>query len=257
MRFYLKLFILFTFFGFLSCDKEKIEIISDEPEIRTIPLENISRITNNSGLDVVLKQGTEKTAVLQGKSSLLDLIDLRQENISLYIEMKDSAIVDKAEVQLTITIATLERLSVMNMGNILLLSEFKVPELTIEARGSGEVRTPFTLEAGKLTISRDQTSVLDLNVLLDDLFINSLQDGFIIIKGRAERASINIDGNSILKAADLTTRETNITHVSRGRAEVLALEKLSGAIKSKGDLYYRGDPEILVELEGSGKLIPY
>ena len=83
------------------------------------------------------------------------------------------------------------------------------------------------------------------------------------LSGNVDFVNYYIEGSTNIKAANLSTKETVITHKSIGDCYVSVSELLEVYIYSTGNVYYSGSPEIHFEqvqnslMNAEGKLINY
>jgi len=94
-----------------------------------------------------------------------------------------------------------------------------------------------------------ELSEINLNVNLENLTISNNSDnlGYYIFSGKSTNVSINMNGSSIIKAIGLESDFCNIEQGSIGDCYVYVLQKLNVKFLTQGNVFLKGNAEILVD----------
>jgi len=128
----------------------------------------------------------------------------------------------------------------------------------LKISGSGNITVDSTLT----------TNRLDLKVLgSGSIWVNNLKTGYINThisgSGNINVAStdtittheILLDGSGNLNALNLPTQNLTIDILGSGSCNVNAITKLDVYIAGSGGVYYKGNPQIISNLQGTGKVV--
>ena len=85
-----------------------------------------------------------------------------------------------------------------------------------------------------------------------DLCINGLSK--ISMSGSARRAVIQLDGDSNIRAFDLTARDADVTISGLGSCEITAEQSLHAVIDGSGSITYGGSPAVSQQVDGLGSV---
>ena len=101
----------------------------------------------------------------------------------------------------------------------------------------------------------------EVNILLDNshfhFYNHKTTGGSYTFRGFSDRCIISGYYSARFVLSDLTSREMHINNSSIGDMHVNANELLEVEIHNKGNIYYSGSPEIVIDsISGSGKLFP-
>lgn len=126
--------------------------------------------------------------------------------------------------------------------------------LFAEVTGSGNLRVQDSLVTRELQIrSRGSGHVEVWGIGVIDSVIADMRDsGPVTLSGVAHHLSADIRGSGDLLATRLRTETADLTLRAGGSAEVHVSEVVTGWISGSGDVILTGDPDIDVEISGSG-----
>ena len=77
----------------------------------------------------------------------------------------------------------------------------------------------------------------------------------IALGGTAVNADFNLSGLGTIHAFNLLTRETKVTISGDALVETTVENKLDVNISGKGEVHYKGTPDITQEITGNGRVI--
>lgn len=122
--------------------------------------------------------------------------------------------------------------------------------------GSGKVYATGTIKTDKLLLDMwDGSEIIDLTVDVDTLFcFNHVGPGDVKVDGKAKYARFYSDGNGFAYADSLECNVTDVNWKGTGNCNVWCDSFLVVQIKYIGDVYYRGTPDTITYITGTGKI---
>ena len=205
-------------------------------------LNGFTKIEMENNVDIILKHGNQHQAIITCGKNLIDGIVTEVKDDVLYIRNKNKCnwIRDfKNKFTVEITYNQLEY---------------------IVTRGAGHVTCADTLKSPRFQVdSWNGTGVLDFIIDCNEVYFK-LHTGpaDIFASGKADIMYLYTAGNGFIKTAAVESDFTYVTTKSTGDCEVSAAKVLDVIIEYHGDIYYKGEPDIInTEITGSGKLIPF
>jgi hypothetical protein len=76
------------------------------------------------------------------------------------------------------------------------------------------------------------------------------------VAGSAQALHVSLKADALLRAADLSAAQADVTHMGLQDAQVQATERLTVVSTGGGVVYYRGKPHIQQEVTGNGDVRP-
>ncbi len=128
----------------------------------------------------------------------------------------------------------LNALEVNGSGNISLLSGFDQLQ-SVSISGSGEVSAMETFNA-------------------DKLFLDISGSGKLSAAGTAGQVNLDISGSGNIYCYGLEAQEVTCNISGSGNAFINVSRSLKGSISGSGTITYAGQPQISVDISGSGKI---
>jgi hypothetical protein len=204
-----------------------------------------SRITQHIGLNdfdgvslgldatVWIAQGSESDITINAQENILDELDLRVRNNTLFITT-DRCIWDHSPIEIFITIPEVKHLILSGAGQIVGENKFTSENIEILVSGSGSIA--LSLESGRV-----ESTITG--------------SGDLMLEGTANVASHRISGSGNLRAFDLKSTTAEIIVSGSGRAQVWVTNYLAVNISGSGQVFYHGTPTMDLNISGSGKVV--
>lgn len=126
--------------------------------------------------------------------------------------------------------------------------------LTIDHDGYGDVIGDL-LAVDSLLIDAEGASDYRLHFEGQYLFINSESHGDFSVGGTTDSLNIALKRFSSLHAFGLVAQEGRVLHQGEKDLEVHVQSSMKVIINSVGNVYYKGEPELIVERVASGEVI--
>ncbi len=212
----------------LSCIRVSSEVITDTRE-----LNNFNSVVMNTVGNLKITQGPEFEVRLTGPDNVVPLILMNAQNNVLNIS-SENCFNGSYELLVEVTAPAFEFLIMAGIGNIETTNAIAGEEITMQLTGIGDFNVSFDMEKIHTLISGQ---------------------GNINYSGTTDFHEIICNGQMTLKAYDLITNQTSIRLIGTGDSEVTANENLDVVIEGTGNVYYKGNPEVITLITGTGEVI--
>lgn len=187
--------------------------------------------------DVDLVAGKEGKITITGEENILS---------SIIVEVEDNAL--KIHVKKGINL----RPSVGKKVELTIPFE-KISELSLS--GSGDIRSKSPIKNDKFSTKLSGSGDIDLNVETNSFDFSLSGSGDIKLKGNSDNLIIKLSGSGDIEAANLKSKNANITVSGSGDVKVNCNENLTARVSGSGDIKYTGNPEKRdVKVSGSGSI---
>ena len=121
-------------------------------------------------------------------------------------------------------------------SNIQFETEIAVPEFRIENNAKGNI-------SGMKSVETDKMEIENTNA------------GNITLVGKIQKADMLLLGTGKLNLENCSIKNCKCEHSGAGDLYVYVTSKLDAKIFGKGNIYYMGEPKIISETPGTGRLI--
>jgi hypothetical protein len=198
-----------------------------------LDLDNFDKIELAMAARVILTQGDVQEVTFEGKSDILDEMNLDVRN-GKWIIRTDDCVRDVDNLTFYITTPYLERIALTSSGDIESTNTLLAHDLEIYNSGSGEI---------------------DLALEADDTDVDISGSGDVYVEGEADELNLDISGSGDFEGFNFACNRVDVRVSGSGDAEVRASNTLKVRISGSGDVSYKGEPTIEVTITGSGDLI--
>ncbi|WP_264524129.1 head GIN domain-containing protein [Flavobacterium sp. N502536] len=187
--------------------------------------------------DVDLVAGKEGKIIVKGEQNLL---------ASIKVEVEDNVLKVYTEKGVNLS---------PSLGKKI---EVTVPFETISAltlSGSGDVQSKDPIKSDKFLAKLSGSGNFNLAVNSTDLELNLSGSGDVSLKGNTANFVTKLSGSGDIDAANLKSKNTDVTISGSGDIRVNCTESLTGRVSGSGDIKYTGNPEKRdVKVSGSGSI---
>lgn len=193
---------------------------------------SFDKIDISGGFEVLLNQGSEEKLELEIDKNLIDFIETKVKNNTLYISSK-KPIGNAESLRIYITVVNVDE---------------------IEASGAIELKNKGTYKTDDLEIDISGAADVDLNLEVENLTMNMSGASETTLSGNANNFDIEISGAGDLDAKKLKTRNTTVDISGAGSAIVYAKKTLKIEVSGAGSVQYKGNPKIEKSISGAGSV---
>jgi hypothetical protein len=177
----------------------------------------------SSGIDVIIRQGDGESLEIEADDNLLEHI--KTEVVGNTLKIYTDKNIRRAK-------ARRAYLEYRELGSIRISS-------------AGDVTGENTLQTGTLSIDISSAGDLELDVQADEIYCDISSSGDVRLSGSADILEADLSSAGNLSAYELITRKCKVSCSSAGDARVYATEELDLRCSSAGNIYYRGDADLV------------
>lgn len=183
-----------------------------------------SGVRVSTGIDVFLTEGNDFNVTVEADENLMEVI---------LTELSGDMLVVKTD-RVNIRRAKSKKVHVT------------MPELTelkISSAGDCKGETPFTCDVLRLGIS--SAGDLSLEVDAEEIYLDISSSGDARISGSTDVLDVSLSSAGDLHAFDLIAKKVDVDVSSAGDARVFATKEISMNVSSAGNIYYKGDADVV------------
>jgi hypothetical protein len=224
--------IIFAFFAFSSC------VVSgqEDSDMRTIPVEEFSRIYVEGGYRVFLYQTSDPFLKIKAPTeSHIDALDIESSAHNLKLSVKRRQL-NLSRLELHIGFSNLEELHIS--GGVKLTTDGFVSMDNLRIFNEGAVNGDIKLKAGTVEVISNGASLFELS-------------------GVADKLIVRVAGAAHVNARELTAKEVVFRVEGLGFGSVHATDDLDVRIEGAGKITYKGKPNVRRVVEGLGSVVEY
>ena len=178
----------------------------------------------SSGIDVYLSEGKNFEVWVEADENLLEVIETELKGDMLVVGTDHVSIRKARSKKVHVTLPELESLKISSAGDC-------------------EGQTPF--HCGDLRLDISSAGDLTLEVEADRIDLDISSSGDARIAGKAGDFDVSLSSAGDLHAFDLVAGKVSVNVSSAGDDRVHATDEISMSASSAGNIYYKGDAEVV------------
>lgn len=259
---------------FVSCDNISCTDGDGNVVIQDRQVEQFTSVALQCEADIYVRPGETQSVDLIADENLLSSIETYVSGGTLYIDTKES--ICPTQLNLKIILPELKGIKILGSGSCTLDSATSCDKLILQVDGSGDMRILNELTANTLDLyingsgdTRIQKLIADIcnvdingsgdtevyDLAANMLYVNVNGSGDLAARGETKESRIKINGSGDTDLIEVKTEESNVGIYGSGNVRVWIIDLLQGIIEGSGDLYYKGNPYLDVDVYGSGDLV--
>ena len=125
---------------------------------------------------------------------------------------------------------------------------------SINASGAVSIKSPDVIKGSRLDIEVSGASVFDLEIDVDDLYLEASGACVITLEGRAKEQEVKTSGATTYSAYDLESDVADIRVTGAGTAKVSVKDKLDVRASGASSIRYRGNPSVNSDSSGASSI---
>jgi len=220
-----------------TCFKGTGDLVTEERDIAA----HVTSIVTADNIDVVITQSSEPSMTLKGGENLLPYIhtDVSGTVLSLSSDNRCGMFRDNTKpITLYLSIPNLTRIDYTGQGNITSTNRLHFPSFVFDSKtGTGSIN---------LTMTVNEMSILQHSGPAD-----------FSISGDVNNLYVYTSGNGWFYLDQLSSKSVHINHSGIGDVFVNVVDELSVELRSRGSVYYIGNPTVEVSPRiGEGNVLP-
>lgn len=222
---------------------------------REFDLRNFDEISSETVIDIEVVQGDQYKVVAEGHENIMSFLDLKVVNNRLYIDLTHGSF-SHFEMKIFITVPTLKEIEVESTGNIRIDGFSNLESLRVKSNSTGNIigDGEFVID-GDLEIISHSTGNIRLEAICHDIDVRSSSTGNVSIEGSCSYQNVSLSRTGNYNAFDLYSEECEVDINGTGDARVFADKQLDVTIRSVGNVYYKGRPDVNINDYSVGDLI--
>lgn len=185
----------------------------------------------------ILNNPFKNTIRTSGDGNLHQLIQISVENEVLTLKRKPGFEIVSQTEPLKVTLATKDLTEITlngDKGMITNMGAIEIPELKLTNSGNGK---------------------MELRVKVENLVLNTQNDGAITLEGNANTVKIKSESSGDINARELSAFFTEVDSSGSGNIYTNTVNGIDGSLNGRGNLYYRVTKTVNVTENSEGKVI--
>lgn len=115
----------------------------------------------------------------------------------------------------------------------------------LDANEGSEISSMHIINQPSLEVKTQEGAKINLLVDVKYLSVKAVSGGVIQLKGKAKNQQVEVNTGGIYRGYGLASEQAHIVSATAGIAEVSATDMLDAKVTFGGEIYYKGNPEIL------------
>jgi len=219
-----------------TCFKGSGDIVQEH----RIITKDVLNIVTEDNIDIIITQSNDPIMIIEGGENLLPYIntDVSGNVLSISSDNKCSMFRDNTiPITVYLSVPNLTRIDYAGQGNITSTNKLKFPFFVFDSRGgSGSIDLAMTV---------DNMSVVQHSGPADFHFSGSVNDLYVYTLG-----------SGWFHLEDFLVKDAHVNHSGIGDVFVNVKDELSVEMRSRGSVYYMGNPTVVVSPNiGEGSVV--
>ena len=202
----------------------------------TRPVSNFQAVVLSGIGDLQITQGQQESLEIEAEDNILEVIETRVENGTLYIGFRDGVvnIQPTKTIKYTLSVKDLTGLTSSGVGNIQ-VGDLKTSDLDVQISGVGSIKIA-SLEASSVAILISGTGSSEVG------------------GGKADKLKLESSGAGSFRAPDVQFAVADVSISGVGSARLWVTERLDVALSGTGSVEYYGSPVVTQLVTGLGSI---
>lgn len=226
---------IFTISTYAQDRKIKANGVVQEKNRRVQPYTKV--VLEGELLVEILNNPFKNTIRTTGDGNVHQLIQATSADGVLTIKRRPGFVIDNPTVPLKVSLTSQD-----------------IAEVTMIGDG-GVLTNMGALEVPKLTLTNTGKGKMDLRVRVEELLLNTENDGSITVEGNANTVRINSKSSGDIMMNELSNFFTEVASTGSGNIYTNTVNGIDGSLDGEGNLYYRFTKTVNVTENGEGKAI--
>lgn len=226
---------LFTITTYAQERKIKANGVVQEKNRRVQPYTKV--VIEGEVLVEILNNPFKNTIRTTGDGNVHQLIQATSADGVLTIKRRSGFVIDNPTVPLKVSLTSQDIAEITMVGNggvLTNMGAIQVPKLTLTNTGQGK---------------------MDLRVRVEELLLNTENNGEITVEGNANTVRINSKGSGDIVMNELSNFYTEVNSTGSGNIYTNTVNGIDGSLNGTGNLHYRFTKTVNVTENGEGKAI--
>lgn len=115
----------------------------------------------------------------------------------------------------------------------------------IDANEGSEITASHIINQPNLEVKTQEGAQINLLVDVKYLTVKSVSAGIVQLKGKVKNQQVETNTAGIYKGFNLVAEESYVVSATAGIAEISSTDLLDAKVSFGGEIYYKGNPEVL------------
>lgn len=237
--------------GITSCRKSVFINGNKNVRTQTRDLSSFSKLANNGSFEITIVEDTVSYVLIEAESNIIPYIETSIDNGALIIDNRET-VNPRRPMKLTVHTPEMEAIELNGSGNIF-TEAFVSESFSVVCDGSGNITTTSTCAEAYLRVNGSGN--ITANFLTENLDAEIHGSGNIKLYGAGTHSKMGIYGSGDINYYDYTQKYCSAVSDGSGNIYVQVSDGLDVKIFGSGSVYYKGNPLVNSEINGSGHLI--
>ncbi len=239
------------FLVIFSCSDERIN--GEGPVVSMdIDIDDFSSVSVALAANVIVSQEADTRLTIETHENLFDVIETVVVDGELRIST-DYNINNVRTMKIYVQADDFKKLSLSGAGEITIPNCIETDLLEVKLSGSGHIELCGVI--GELDVDITGSGTFDGEDLTLGSFVGYISgSGEFRASGISGVSSYVVAGSGDFRALDLPSETVNVNISGSGNVDTTVSELLDVRISGSGDVAYKGDPEVVSNIQGSGTI---
>ncbi|MCM2302721.1 MAG: DUF2807 domain-containing protein, partial [Flavobacteriaceae bacterium] len=115
----------------------------------------------------------------------------------------------------------------------------------IDANEGSEISAAHIINQPNLEIKTQEGAKINLLIDVKYLTVKAVSGGVIQLKGKVKNQQVETNTGGVYKGYNLVAEQSYVVSATAGIAEISSTDLLDAKVTFGGEIYYKGNPEIL------------
>lgn len=236
-------------FILLSCGG-MIKLESEGFSTQSYDLEEFTSISVAEGIEVVLHQSFDHRA--DASSNFMEYLRVNVDdegNLVIDFDQPANTTFKKNETKVEVWASNVNKFKASSSAELIVDGKFTDEEQWVYASSSGTVE--YDVDCSKLTVEVSSSGDYKGDVEVDEFYASASSSGDMEVKGSAKIAVVQATSSGDINAKKMDVEDVEAKVSSSGDIRIGVSKTLKGDVSSKGNLYYKANGTIQMDIEKS------
>lgn len=205
--------------------------------------------------ELIITQNGVETLTIEADDNILPAIETEVRDGTLYIAIRErTELRPVTPIRYVLSVANLQVIE-MNGDGAVTIGELQSQAIQMRLNGDGSI-TAESVAADSAVIDLTGDGRIVVGALAAEELSTSVNgDGAVTVAGEVVRQTVELRGDSVLSADDLSSQEATVTVSGNSSANLWVAVALDVEATGNGSVSYRGEPQITQRLSGDGSVV--
>lgn len=216
---------------------------------------DFNAIVKSGSVDMVLVPAAQEKVTVIAESNIQPYIQTEVTNgvLHIYTKTPQPSNLKVHKLEVVVAVNQLKSLSLDGSGDVKTTGTLSSPAVSVDKNGSGDLE--LNINAESLIFHKNGSGDISIDGNIKDLQIKDGSSGDMVLKGSGGNCTIVKSGSGDLRAPHFVTGNMTISNSGSGDAEIRAEKTITIKNSGSGDIEYSGSAEVTHSVKtGSGDI---